>query len=202
MNRPILSILILCLVFNISFAQSDTEPAKDLTLTEQFKAFRADANIYGEYKVVKATTLNSFWSTVEDSLKVKNNTITANASTITELNSTIAGLEVDLSSTQVSLEESKAESASLAVMGMQVDKHNFASAFWIITFILIVGLVVIAFMYTRSNKVTEKTLKDNEGLSKEISDLRHKYMDREIVLKRELQTERNRVEELRNKVMA
>ena len=202
MTRPVLSILILFLSFNFLSAQTDNEPAEELTLTEQFKAFRADADIYGEYKVIKATKLNSFWSVIEDSLAVKNTAISDNATTIITLNSTISDLEESLSTTTVSLEESKAESASLSVLGMQVDKNNFVIAFWIITIILVAALVVMTIKYTQSNIITRRTLKDNDAQSTEINDLRHKYMDREIVLKRELQTERNKVEELRNKVMA
>ena len=204
MNRQILSILIAFLFVNVSFAQTETEvePVENLSLTEQFRAFRAEADNYGEYKVIKASKLNTFWSIVQDSLKLKNTAIASGAATEVTLKSTIVGLEENLSTTQVALEESKAESASLSVLGMQVDKQNFAIAFWVITLLLAAALAVMIFLYKQSNVVTKRTLKDNQDQSTEIIELRQKYMDREIKLKRELQTERNRVEELRNKIMA
>ena len=201
-----ISKVILASIF-ISFgavAQDDTPEVDPSTqsLTEQFRTFRSDAENYGEYKVVKGSKLNSFWSIVEDSLAVKNNAIAAGNTLTAELNGTITGLETEFSSTEASLAESQAESSSISILGIAFAKQSFAIFFYIIMVVLLLVIGALTFMYTQSNLVTKGTIRDNDDLHNEIKEMRQKYMDREIVLKRELQTERNLVEELKNKVIA
>ena len=202
MNRHFLSIMLLSLVFNVGLAQTEQPESSAQSLTERFKSFRANADNYGEYKVIKATDLNSFWSVVEDSLKVKNSAIASGNENIVSLNSTIEGLQQELGTSQANLEESKAESSSIVILGSQVNKQSFAIFFWVITSVLILALGAMTFLFMRSNAITKQTLADKKELDDKVNDLRHKYTEREIVLKRELQTERNRVEELKNKVMS
>jgi polyhydroxyalkanoate synthesis regulator phasin len=202
MNHRFLSIIIVGLACNFAVAQTTPTDNTNQSLTERFRSFRANADTYGEYKVMKATELNTFWGIVEDSLAVKNSTMTADAATITSLKNTIDGLEQELSSTQADLEESKAESSSIVILGAQINKQRFTIFFWILTFVLLSGLGIMTFKFKNSNTVTKRALGDKRELDEQIQALRHKYTEREIVLKRELQTERNKVEELRNKVMA
>ena len=83
-----------------------------------------------------------------------------------------------------------------------VVKQNFAIVFYIILVLLLTAIGILTFLYSQSNAVTKRTIKDNDDLQVDIKEMRQKYMDREILLKRELQTERNLVEELKNKVIA
>jgi hypothetical protein len=204
MKRISKVILLLILVsFGVS-AQDDTpkvDPSTQ-TLTEQFRTFRDDAENYGSYKVLKATELNSFWGIVQDSLGVKDKSIQEGNVLSTDLSTTITGLETELGTTQVSLAESQAESSSISILGIMVVKQNFAIVFYIILVLLLATIGILAFLYSQSNSVTKRTIKDNDDLQVDIKEMRQKYMDREILLKRELQTERNLVEELKNKVIA
>jgi hypothetical protein len=204
MKRISKVILLLILVsFGVN-AQDDTpkvDPSTQ-TLTEQFRTFRDDAENYGSYKVLKATELNSFWGIVQDSLAVKNKSIQVGNTLNSELSGTITGLETELGTTQVSLAESQAESSSISILGIMVVKQNFAIVFYIILVLLLATIGILAFLYSQSNSVTKRTIKDNDDLQVDIKEMRQKYMDREILLKRELQTERNLVEELKNKVIA
>jgi hypothetical protein len=204
MKRISKVILLLILVsFGVN-AQDDTpkvDPSTQ-TLTEQFRTFRDNAENYGSYKVLKGTELNSFWGIVQDSLAVKNKSIQVGNTLNSELSGTITGLETELGTTQVSLAESQAESSSISILGIMVVKQNFAIVFYIILVLLLATIGILAFLYSQSNSVTKRTIKDNDDLQVDIKEMRQKYMDREILLKRELQTERNLVEELKNKVIA
>lgn len=204
MNRISKVILSLMILSFGAKAQDDTPKVDPSTqnLTEQFRTFRDDAENYGAYKVLKATELNSFWGIVQDSLAVKNKSIREGNALSAELSATITGLETELATTQVSLAESQAESSSISIFGIMVVKQNFAIAFYIILVLLLAAIGILAFLYKQSNVVTKKTIKDNDDLQVDIKEMRQKYMDREILLKRELQTERNLVEELKNKVIA
>ena len=204
MNRILKVILSLVLISFGAAAQEDTPKVDPSTqsLTEQYRTFRDDAENYGAYKVLKATELNSFWGIVQDSLAVKNKSIKDGNALSAELSTTITGLETELSTTQVSLAESQAESSSISILGIMVVKQNFAITFYIILVLLLAAIGILTFLYSQSNVVTKRTIKDNDDLQVDIKEMRQKYMDREILLKRELQTERNLVEELKNKVIA
>lgn len=186
-----------------SFAQTqDQEPdMSTMSLDEQFKYFRANSENYGEYKVMKGTELNSFWSVVQDSLKGKNMAITTRDEEIAKLNQTITGLETNLGNTQTELTKSQEESAGLPIFGILIDKGGFAIFFYIFSAVLLITIGVLGFLFSTSNNVTRQTTKDNDDLHEQMKELRQKFMDREIILKRELQTERNLVEELKNKVI-
>ena len=204
MNRTSKVILSLVLISFAATAQDETLKVDPSTqsLTEQYRTFRDDAENYGAYKVLKATELNSFWGIVQDSLAVKNKSISEGNALSAELSTTITRLETELGTTQVSLAESQAESSSISILGIMVVKQNFAIAFYVILVLLLTAIGILTFLFNQSNAVTKRTIKDNDDLQVEIKEMRQKYMDREILLKRELQTERNLVEELKNKVIA
>lgn len=198
----IIFLLLFVTVTGFAQTQQDEPDFSTMSLDEQFKYFRSDAENYGEYKVLKATKLNSFWSVVQDSLKTKNGSIAERDTEIASLNSTISGLETNLEETKTALQQSEEESAGIPVFGILINKGGFVIFFYIFSAVLLIAIGVLAFLFSTSNSVTRQLTKDNESLHVQMKDLRQKYMDREIVLKRELQTERNLVEELKNKVIA
>ena len=87
-------------------------------------------------------------------------------------------------------------STHIRVLGIDFDKGFFAGMVGII--LLILGLVIAGIVYTM--KMIRKNLTEKEDLmntlSAEYEDYKRKAMDKQTKLSRELQNERNKLQEL------
>src|SRR5690606_3465162 len=158
------------------------------------------SNSYQEYKVVKLTSLNEFWNNVEDSLAavqreiiIANNEILMQKSRLDSLNQTLNAREEEL-------QKSEYDIAHLTVLGMDIQKESYVTFTWGVFFVLLLLLAIAIAKYRSSNKVAVEKKADFEGLSEELNECKQKAREKEIKLMRELQTERNHIEELNQKI--
>ncbi|WP_207431919.1 hypothetical protein [Sabulibacter ruber] len=212
-----LSLLLSVLVLASGQAQTPA-PAKtrsNYTLQQQFSSlkYRSSTQIqYNQpYKVVKQASLDAFFKSVQDTLAARQQSIKN------------AGKEVavKLAQTQKELEEQRAQVkalqevnaqkeqllqqgahdvASLSVLGIDMDKQVYV----ILSLIVIVGLgivtAVFAYLYKNSNNVTQEKIRAYEDLSEEFKNHKQVAREKEVKLKREHQSEANKVEELKQEI--
>lgn len=184
----------------------DTEVPGDTTeentLSQQFNSLKDKSNSYQEYKVIKLTSLNSFWSNVNDSLAAIQKEIIVANNNITSLQQNLDSLKNKLEAREAALEKSEYDIAHLRVLGMDVQKESYVSFTWGVFFVLLLLLAIAIAKYRSSNKVAVEKKSDYEALNNELNDCKQKAREKEIKLMRELQTERNHVEELNQKIVA
>ena len=182
------------------FSLSITASWAQQTLSEQFYQLKEESNNYQEYEVIPRTELDAFWSVVEDSLQKQRNGITQRQATIQNQEARIDTLEQTLQTRDEELAESEYNSSRLNVLGIPVQKNSYV----VFSFALYTGLLVFGFIflfrYRRSNVVAVEKRKEYELAQEELESYKKKSRDREIKLRRELQTEINRVEELKKKI--
>lgn len=173
---------------------------EDRSLSGQFNNLKERSNSYQEYKVVKLTSLNEFWNNVEDSLAavqreiiIANNEILMQKSRLDSLNQTLNAREEEL-------QKSEYDIAHLTVLGMDIQKESYVTFTWGVFFVLLLLLAIAIAKYRSSNKVAVEKKADFEGLSEELNECKQKAREKEIKLMRELQTERNHIEELNQKI--
>lgn len=181
-----------------AFSQIEETPS-DNSLNSQFSELLDKSETYDDYKVIKRTRLNDFWAIVNDSLNMMNKNIS-------ELSATISTQQEEISSINIQLEELKAESEEalfdsthISFIGIDFEKSTFK-----ITMLVIIGLlgIFIGVGYARFNqnkKEASKKVLSFDALEIEFEEYKKKSFDKQIKLKRELQTERNRNEDLMNK---
>ena len=118
-----------------------------------------------------------------------------NTRMVSSLNERISDLESQLA-------ESEDLRESLSFLGINLNKATYHVIVWVI----IAGLVVFGvFAYSsfiRSNAITAKSKKEYKTLELEYEEHRKRSHEKQIKMGRELQTERNRVEELKSKIKA
>lgn len=157
---------------------------------------------YTEYKVIKRTALNEYSAAVHDSLADNRSQISGLQNEASELKSQVSQLSTRIKDLESQLEESEKLRESLLFVGIPMNKATYHTFVWVI----IAGLAVFGiFAYTsfmRSNKVTAKTKKEMKAIELEYDEHRKKSHEKQIKMGRELQTERNLVEELRTKLKA
>lgn len=194
---PIIAILILTIGAEKTLAQDSLKV--DPTLNGQYKQLISQSKNYYGSKLITPQRLNAFWKNVNDTLRTErkqlrtsNASITAQQKTITELKSQIAEKETALSTTNQKLNE-------ITFMGVSFDKSTYNTIVWS----LIVALALaLAFVIIRSAKYIHEA-KYRSGLYEEITTEYQSYKvkanEKEKKLARELQDERNKLEEYKSR---
>ena len=167
------------------------------TLQEQFVYLKEQSSTYKDKKIIREARLNRLWTNVQDSLAQVQKKLTATQGKVSAQNGEITSLNEELKAQQRAVSDSEHASTHISVLGMDMLKQNFLSFFWITASILTLLLLGALYQYRNSKMVTSKTQYNLRAIQRELEDFRKKSLEKERKLRRELQTERNRVEELK-----
>lgn len=215
-----LSFSLLLSVFVITAAQAQTSAttAKDratYSLQQQFSSLKFKSSTEMKYnqphKVVKQASLDAFYKNVQDSLRVRDQRIkNAGKETAVTLANTQKELEAQKAQVQAlqevnaqkekQIQETQHNITSLSVLGMDMDKQFYVILSLLIIVALGIVAAIFAFMYKNSNDVTQEKIRSYEEISEELKNHKQAAREREIKLKREQQSEANKVEELKQQI--
>lgn len=199
-------LLLLCVAlgtFSITSAQtegtsSDTEDSNELEA--QFERLKDRSNNYQEYKVVKKTALNAFWNSVEDTLDDTREEINELKSEVAKLESQVGDLENQVSQRDKALEEREFQIEHMDFLGMSLTKSTYITFTWTLILILVIAVIVLWIRFKSAHSVTRNTREELRILQEEFEEHRKNSREKETKLRRDLQTEINRVEEMRGKL--
>lgn len=201
MKNSNLVIIFIFLLYSFS-GYSQQEETGSQTLNDQFNEMLETSESYTEYKVIKRTKLSEYSRAVQDSLGESRSEIAGLKNQVNDLNGQVSQLTTRISDLEAQLEASERLRESLVFLGIKMNKTTYHTLVWII----IGGLAVFGiFAYTsfiRSNRITSKIRKEIKEIELEFEEHRKKSHEKQIKMGRELQTERNLVEELRTKLKA
>lgn len=195
-------VLFLYCIPSINYAQDTSGEEGEKDLRTQYNEMLESSESYTDYKVVKKSTLNQYSKAVRDSLQENRDEIKALKKETAEHKAKISQLSNKITELEGQLAKSEELRESLAFIGINMSKSTYHSIVWT----LIGGLAIFgAFAYVsfvRSNSVTTATKKDFDKLQSEFEDHKANSYEKQIKIARELQTERNSVEELKTKLKA
>ncbi|MGF1637249.1 MAG: hypothetical protein ACFCUU_09260 [Cyclobacteriaceae bacterium] len=192
-------IILLTFVWVCLSTTAFSQDEEDASLRNQYNELINKSNTYNEYKVIKITSMNQFWSSIQDSLNASHSKVGTLSQGNAQKAKTIDSLKLQMTQMQELVDNSEYEKEHLKVLGMYVQKDNFVITFWASIFLLI-GLLVTAIMkFNNSNRITRNTLQEFDELSREFKEHKDIAREKEMKLKRELQTERNSIEEIMEK---
>lgn len=193
--------LILMLLVAVSvMAYSQGEEGSKQTIRAQFQEMLDNSESYSEFKVIKKTGLVEFSSALQDSLDAGRMQISSLKREAAELKRQESQLTTRISDLEDQLKESEELRDSLAFVGIQMNKTTYHLLVWVVIATLAVFGVFAYGSFMRSNKSTSKTRKAMKSLEVEFDEHRKKSHEKQIKMGRELQTERNLVEELKTKL--
>lgn len=195
--------LLLVLYVNHSFAQSAAKAIEDpnLNLKERYQVMKDNSQTYGEYKVIKEFILDGFWKLNVDSINKQHALLKESNSQIASLKTELLSTQNELKAQQASVEEIVFDSKHISVVGIPFTKGTFL----ILTAIILAGLaLVVAFAFARM-KIVNAGMKEKSllahAVTQEFEEYKHKALDKQTKLSRELQNERNKLLELRGQKM-
>jgi len=196
----ILTIIICLLSFDRLMAQPASQDAVDLqhaTLEERFSIMKSKSQKYGDYKVIKETVLDGVWRIAKDSMRTQKATFKERESKIASLQSELQNAQVALQQKEASMAELIDASTHITVLGINFDKKTFATIF----FTLLVGFALAIAVLSGKLKSMYATIKEKIDLVNattfEFEEYKHKALDKQTKLSRELQNERNKLMEMK-----
>ena len=167
------------------------------TLDKQYETLMRVSTTYQEYKVIKHVRLNAFWKNIQDSIQTAKVEQQALKQAIADLKEELLSTQIKLGEITANLEASNQVRDRIDFIGIPLTKTFYNSVVWGIIFIL--GGLALLFFYrfNKSNSITRSTKKEADTLFNEYDNYKKNTRDKELQLKRELQTAINTIEDLK-----
>jgi len=182
----------------VNLAQTESESSN--SLYDQFEELKKKSNNYQNYEVVDRAVLDEFWNNIEDSLNVQKQEISDLKKNLSSTQQNVSQLESQISERDSKISEQSERIDNMSFLGLQISKGTYVTITWAIIFILIVVVLIVYFRFKKANRVTTETRKEFSSLQSEFETHRQRARENETKIKRDLQTEINRVEELKEKL--
>lgn len=173
--------------------------ADDADLNGHFKYLKDRSESYNDYKVIKGTRLNDFWVVVQDSVNALKSEISSSAAHIAEQDNTIAGLESTISEQSTKVAEADHAMTHITFLGIDFTKGTYITINVIVISALIVMLTLGFLQYKHSSTTAKSKIKEYDELQNQYEEFKKNALEKQIKLNRDLQTERNALEELKSK---
>lgn len=207
MNRIFSLIILIALSTGISWSQDqdaiktqetqETEEIKDLS--NQYQFLKQSAETYGDYKVFKVSKLDDFWNAAVDSIAELKQKIDQDQVVINEQLSEIETLVAQSKSSEEKFQENEFAATHINFLGIDFGKSTFT----IIMSSLVIGLILVVAIgyaqFKRSVNIATQSSAECLKIETELEELRKKSLEKQVRLNRDLQTQRNIVEDLRSK---
>jgi hypothetical protein len=181
-------------------AQPASQEAIELqraTLDERFLIMKNKSQKYGDYKVIKENVLDGVWRISRDSMRTQKAMVKEKEATIASLQSQLQNAQATLQQKEASMAELIDASTHISVLGINFEKKTFAAIF----FALVIGLVLAIGVLTGKLKSMYSAIKEKIDLVNattfEFEEYKHKALDKQTKLSRELQNERNKLMEMK-----
>jgi hypothetical protein len=194
--RMIIASVLLLTLLGSSAAFAQAAESENRNLNDQFRELRDKAETYNEYRVIKGSSLNSFWKSVQDSLQSYRTGMESRAATISVLNTQLNDLRQRANQLEEELNLSRSRENALPFLGFHLHKHVYNTVVWSLIFALAAAAIAMSVRSIQHGRNAGRAAEDLQQLETEHEEFRKKAQEKQAKLARELQTERNRVEEL------
>jgi hypothetical protein len=191
---PLTFVLLVYVVSGFAYEDGNEQP----TLSQQFQTVRDQAEIVESYRMLKAYQVENLWKSVMDTIRQKD-------VLIAQVNSSIPAFEKEIHSLRNTLQQKESAVADMefagthiTVFGWDLSKAGFINLV-VITFLVVLTLAAIAFWAFRvSYQTAHESRRLYDDVCKEFDAYKHKVVEKEVKLLRELQDYRNRMMELKS----
>jgi CDP-glycerol glycerophosphotransferase (TagB/SpsB family) len=189
--------LIFCFAF--FFCTTFSAFAQD-NLNSQYLKLKEKSNNYQEFKVIEETALDAFWKGVQDSVKAPKRKLAEANREINSQKAQLTQLQRQLKAKETENQRDNYACSRVPVLGIGVDKNSYATFSYFMYAALLGILGFVFFSYQNSNRVTVSTRKDYSEAKQQMETYQKKLLETQTALGRELQTERNKIEDMQQEI--
>ncbi len=169
----------------------------DPSLLGQYQLILNKSKTLNGYKLINPNRLSQFFQSVKDTLRTERKELSLANQKIAGLQKGVSGLKSEMAGTETSLAATNAKMDEISFLGVSFSKSNYNITVWTIILILALLLTLVFFRSAKNvNEAKYRTGLYNE-VSQEYQAYKTKANEKEKKLARELQDERNRLEELK-----
>lgn len=187
--------ILLCGAVSQTNAQDTTKVANQTLSMQYTEMLRKSRNMEG-YKLVNPNRLSAFWRSTADTLKKERRQLADARAKVSTLSSSLESMKSTLSSNEKELVESTTKVNQISFLGLPMEKSTYNMIMWGAVIVLAIALTICIIQSTRARMEARYRVKLFEELSTEFQTYKVKANEREKKLARELQDERNKLDEL------
>lgn len=180
-----------------STSRVDTAKNTDPSLRGQYQFMLSRSKSINGYKLINPYRLSTLWQSVSDTLRKERVELNKAKGKIAEQEKTINSLQTDISGKETSLNNADAKVNEINFLGISFTKGTYNIIVWSIIAILAIALFVVIARSTKNILEAKHRTQLYDEISNEYQNYKAKASEKERKLARELQDERNAMEELR-----
>jgi len=195
MKSFFLSVVLFVIVSGQAFAQSEEERIPE-KLSDQYEGMIESSETFQQYKVIPITKMNGFAEALKDTLSRYRNNIVSVKNERDAVEENNDSLQKQLADVKIELTETQKEVDSMNFFGLLITKSVYNVILWGIVVGLIVVLIFLYLAFLNANRAAKQAKHDKVRVDEELEDLRKTAHDKQVKIKRELQTALNKLEEL------
>jgi len=182
------------LVFSQNKKNQETinQVLKSGTIEEQFNTLIDKSNDFQEYKNLKHYNLNRFRKNFKDSLKATKLKFDKANATIESQKKNIESLQNQISDLNKKINDISVDKDTIDFFGMRLTKASYNTILWLLILAFLAAALFFLFKFKNSNAITKAAKKSLAEIEEEFETHRKKALEREQILRRQLQDEINK----------
>jgi hypothetical protein len=217
----LIQVILLSTFLSVSYAQDSTRGKSRLPVSVKANAIKnnqtgtqqqapagqitvsTDKSINGQYQFIlsklyhyQQPMITSFYKTVQDSLRIQRTNLAAVQSKLAAQTKNLAALQTDVDSKEQSLNQTNAQINSISFLGIQVAKTTYNTIMWGLVIALGALAATVIFLSGSARREAHYRTKLYNELEEEYKGYKTKANEKEKKMSRDLQTVRNKLEEI------
>ena len=183
-----------------NYWERDSVKNNDPSLNGQYKFLLSRTRTSPEgYKLVNPSRMNLLWKNMNDTLRKERVERKGLQQKLIDQEKTISYLKTEISGKEASLTDNTNKLNEIVFLGVSFEKGTYNVIVWSIIALLTIALIVV--IATSGKKILEAKhrIQLYDEISEEYQTFKSKTVEKERKLARELQDERNKLDDLLNK---
>jgi len=194
-------ILLFAIISGHASAQQPTKDSVkvDPSLRGQYLSLLSKSKTLNGFKVINPARITTFWQNLNDTLRTERRQLAASRKEITAQQKTIADLKSQVAQKDTALNTSNQRLDEISFLGISFTKSSYNTMVWTIIIILAIALAIIIIRSAKLLHEAKYRSSLYEEISSEYQSYKVKSNEKEKKLARELQDERNKLDEYKSR---
>lgn len=181
------------------FRRIDTVKNTDFSLKGQYEFMLSRSKSINGYKLINPARLGEVWKSLNDTLKKERVELKNARAQILQQTTSISGLKSAIDKKESDVRSTEQQTDQISFLGINFNKGTYNMVVWSIIIVLLLALFIVIARSAKSIIEAKHKTQLYEEISAEYQAHKVKANEQQRKLARELQDERNAIEEMRTR---